>query len=281
MTDSTTTVSTSTETVPHADTGDLTGLEYKVALENFSGPLDLLLYLIRKNEIDVYDIPITTILDQYMGYVDALKSVDLDSAGDFLVMASTLMVIKSKMLLPIEEVDLDEELDPRYELVQQLLDYKRIREQVTDLETRAAVVHRRVGRPNSARPGTIVVEDRSLDDVQVWDLFHLFGKVLEQTGGNVNRERLVEVDDVPVRVFAQRLEERVKSAPVSLYGLFEEQPERSTLVGYFLATLLLMKTQIVTARQDEMFGDIHLVFNAEKGAEDRSEQELELEDDFN
>ena len=85
---------------------------WKIDLENFAGPMDLLLYLIRKEEVDIHDIPIERILDQYMAYLEAIQAVNLDDAGEFLVMASTLMVIKSKMLLPVEEVDLDEELDP-------------------------------------------------------------------------------------------------------------------------------------------------------------------------
>ena len=99
---------------------DASTSEYKVDLDNFAGPMDLLLYLIRKEEVEIYEIPISSILEQYMQYLEMIQAVDLDEAGEFLVMASTLMVIKSKMLLPVEEVDLAEELDPRYELVQQL-----------------------------------------------------------------------------------------------------------------------------------------------------------------
>jgi len=96
-------------------------VDYKVKLENFAGPLDLLLFLVRKEEIDIHDIPISKVLEQYLGYLEILKELDLDDAGEFLVMAATLMVIKSKMLLPQEKIDLDQEIDPRFELVQQLL----------------------------------------------------------------------------------------------------------------------------------------------------------------
>jgi segregation and condensation protein A len=92
--------------------------DYRVNLENFGGPLDLLLHLVRKEEVDIHDIPISKILDQYMKHLEAIHALDLDDAGDFLVMAATLMLIKSKMLLPTEDVDLEEEIDPRYELVQ-------------------------------------------------------------------------------------------------------------------------------------------------------------------
>ena len=139
--------------------------EYKVALENFAGPMDLLLYLIRKEEIDIYDIPIGRILDQYLEYLEVMRAIDLDDAGDFLVMASTLMVIKSKMLLPVEEVDLAEELDPRFELVQQLLEYKKIRELSHVLKERAEAQEKRVPRPDTARPDDRVEEDRTLDEL--------------------------------------------------------------------------------------------------------------------
>ncbi|MEZ6196331.1 MAG: segregation/condensation protein A [Planctomycetota bacterium] len=255
--------------------------EYKVSLEHFSGPLDLLLYLIRKEEVDIYDIPITRLLDQYLVYLEMLQHVDLDAAGDFAVMASTLMVIKSKMLLPVEEVDLEEELDPRYELVQQLLEYKRIRERARTLDARADAARRRLGRPETARPEPRVEEDRTLDELSIWDLFRFFQKIMDETTIDARKERVIEGKHIPVRDFAVRLEERILRGPLRLSQLFAETRDRSERIGYFLALLLLMKTQVVQARQVEEFGDIEIAPKAvEESDLAAAQQELELADEF-
>lgn len=256
--------------------------KYKVSLEHFSGPLDLLLFLIRKEEVDIYDIPISRLLDQYLSYLEMIETVHLDDAGDFAVMASTLMVIKSKMLLPVEEVDLEEELDPRYELVQQLLEYKRIRERSTDLARRAEAARCRVGRPESARPEPRVEEDRTLDDLSIWDLFRFFQKVMEETTIDARKDRVIEGRQIPVREFAQRLERRVSEGPVRLSQLFAEHRTHSERIGFFLAVLLLMKTQVIRARQAETFGDVEIEPRSLEGEGDlaAAQQEIELADDF-
>lgn len=255
---------------------------YKVALENFAGPLDLLLFLIRKEEVDIYDIPISRLLDQYLGYLEMIQSISLDEAGDFAVMASTLMVIKSKMLLPVEEVDLEEELDPRYELVQQLLEYKRIRERSEELARRAEAAKQRVGRPETARPEPRIEEDRTLEDLSIWDLFRFFQKVMEETTIDARKDRVIEGRQVPVREFAQRLEQRVVAGPVRLSQLFKEHRSNSERIGLFLAVLLLMKTQVIRARQAEVFGDVEIEHRAMEGDGDlaAAQQEIELADDF-
>ncbi|MCB9833496.1 MAG: segregation/condensation protein A [Planctomycetes bacterium] len=253
--------------------------EYKIDLHNFAGPMDLLLYLIRKEEVDIYDIPIGRILDQYLAYLELIKAVDLDEAGDFLVMASTLMVIKSKMLLPVEEVDLAEELDPRYELVQQLLEYKNTKTHSRLLEQSAVRRSRRVGRPESARPEPRVEEDRTLDELQIWDLFQFFSKVMSETRIDVKQERVIEGRVVPVRDFAARIERRIlEGGPLFLSELVRAGQPRSEILGFFLAVLLLVKTQAIAIMQSGTFGDIRLV-PKELGRDD-VEQAIELDDDF-
>lgn len=252
--------------------------EYRVALDNFAGPVDLLLYLIRKEEMDIRDIEISRILQQYLAYIEAIKSINLDDAGEFVVMASTLMVIKSKMLLPTEEVDLAEELDPRYELVQQLLEYKRIRERTRTLEMLQDIQARRVGRPDEAKPDAVLGEDKSLDRVEVWDLFSLFSKIMAETGGDVHKERVIRNPLPPVREYASRLEERLKAGKLSFRQLIKESGSREEVIGYFLAVLLLLKTQLVHASADSALEDIELELN---GADPEiAEREVELEDDF-
>ncbi len=252
---------------------------YKVELDSFAGPLDLLLYLIRKEEVDIYDIPIDRILEQYMAFLEMIQQIDLDEAGDFLVMASTLMVIKSRMLLPIEEVDLSEELDPRYELVQQLLDYKRLKARGAALRDRAEIASKRVGRPESVRPEDHVEEDRSLEEVSIWDIFRFFEKVQSETTIRVRADRVLRGRQVPVREYASRLEERLRAGPVFLRELVGETRSRDDFIGYFLAVLLLVKTQMALAVQSGEFGEIRLIARRAVGSE-TAEQEVELADDF-
>ena len=255
-----------------------TANEYRIDLDNFAGPMDLLLHLIRKEEVDVQDIPISRILDQYMEYVEVLKTVNLDEAGDFLVMATTLMVIKSKLLLPVDVVDLAEELDPRYELVQQLLEYKRIKENSQILEQRSADQAHRVGRPESARAEPILEEDKSIDDVQVWDLFQMFDRILKETIVNPDAEQVFHGHERPVREYASDIEERLKVAPCRFGELLRECRNYGDRIGIFLAILLLVKTQLVRMTAVAGTDDIVLSFDDERVTQ--HEQELELEDDF-
>ncbi|MEE9394191.1 MAG: segregation/condensation protein A [Planctomycetota bacterium] len=252
--------------------------EYKVSLDHFAGPMDLLLYLIRKEEVEIYEIPIGNILDQYLAYLELLQEVSLDDAGDFAVMASTLMVIKSKMLLPVEEVDLAEELDPRYELVQQLLEYKKIKERSKSLENRAHIQIKRLGRPTSARPEGEIEEDRTLDELQVWDLFRYFQKVMSETLMDARKDRVITGRQVPVRSYAAKLEKRVRQAPIFLSELVGDAKDKSELIGYFLAILLLLKTQVVSAVQSGQYGDIRIT--PRELSDEARAQELELADDF-
>jgi len=157
--------------------------DYKVQLESYSGPLDLLLYLIRRDEIDVYDIPISRVLEQYLEYVRLLEELDPDTAGEFLVMAATLMEIKSRLLLPKpppESQEADDWLDPRADLVRQLLAYRSFRDAAEGLNRMAAIRSQRFGR----KPPDLADEENQVDleDLQIWDLMAVFNKLLAAIG---------------------------------------------------------------------------------------------------
>ncbi len=241
-------------------------MDYKVKLDNFAGPLDLLLHLIRKEEMDIHDIPIAKILDQYLAHLKVIQDLDLDDAGEFLVMAATLMVVKSKLLLPQEQVDLEREIDPRFELVRQLLEYKKFKDRVGDLEDRESTWSKMVGRPESARIDGEVIPDKSLDEVTIFDLLQAFAKLMEATGANRPTERTIKMDDTPVRVFAQKLVERLKTEHSVLFSeLFGGDAPRHTKIGWFLSLLLLLKQQSAECAQDGATGDIR-IFYKEGGA---------------
>ena len=238
---------------------------WRVSLEAFAGPLDLLLYLVKKEEVDIHDIPIKRILDQYLLSLKAIDALDLDSAGEFLVMAATLMVIKSRMLLPTEDVDLAEEIDPRYELVQQLLDYKKYKDSADLLQDRHLEFSQMVGRPPSARPEAIPLGERPLAEVSVFDLLSAFAKVLESLGPNHGqRVRRVSTDDYPVRDYVKKLRTRLSDDGSLLFSeLLGGQATRQQVIGNFLAILLLLKLEIIVCAQDGVRGDIRIIYRGE------------------
>ena len=177
---------------------DQTELPYQVKIENFEGPLDLLLHLIKKNEINIYDIPIALIAQQYLDYLSVMKDLNLTVAGEFLVMAATLLHIKSRMLLPVDEVVVDEEdgPDPREELVRRLLEYKQFKEAASQLDYKERLWRDVFSREPG--PSVELTKDESLlDEISLFDLVDALQGVLSRHPG----KRLVEIipDNLTVR----------------------------------------------------------------------------------
>lgn len=244
-------------------------MEYRVELDVFNGPLDLLLYLIRREEVEITDIPIARITDSYMRYMATLRElrtrdgIDINVAGDFLVMAATLMEIKSAMLLPrpAEEAGASsaaaELADPRYELVKQLLDYKRFRESASRLESMARDHAERFPR-YPVVPGAASDEPPPLDleEVQVWDLLAAFNRLLAEVG---KRSTVHEVifDDTPQALHAADIEDRLtREGPLTLRALLVGRRSRSEMIGVFLALLELIRQRKVTAAQETAEGEV-------------------------
>lgn len=234
--------------------------EYKVALESYNGPLDLLLYLIQKNEVDIYDIPIARITEQYMSYLDALNILNLNIAGDFLVMAATLMHIKSKALLPTTELEEEEDLeDPRLELVKQLLEYKRYKETAITLAKKAETRGMRFSRLINSSFDNQEAE-LLLDDIGLWDLTKAFSRLMEQTLGDV--PTTIVDDDTPIHVYMAMILERLQAAPsLPLFELFSEFRERLRIIGIFLALLELVRLRRILVEQSSEQSDIRLSLN--------------------
>ena len=232
--------------------------DYKVQLEVFEGPLDLLLYLIKKDELDIYDIPIERITNQYMQYMDMMRMLDLNIAGEFLVMAATLMMIKSRMLLPVEErPDLEEEEDPRWDLVRQLVEYKKFKDAAEFLQTmeyRQENVFTRTGEGVALG----ATDDVALGDVSIFDLISAFNEALKK----VKKEDLTEIfadrytvgEKVDLLISLIRTDKRV-----SLNSLFGGMSHRYEMVCTFLALLELIRLKQVRARQGAHFGEIEVV----------------------
>jgi segregation and condensation protein A len=235
--------------------------EYKVKLEVFEGPLDLLLYLIRKNEVDIYDIPIERITKQYMEYLDLMRMLDLEIAGEFLVMAATLMVIKSRTLLPVEErtEPMEEEgEDPRWELIRQLVEYKKFKDVAIHLQKREVLQENIFAR----RPVELEARDDSsldLGDLSIFDLINAFNETLKRAGGREDLREIFEekftVSD-KIQWILSLLQEEAK---LLFSRLFEHAATRTEIVVTFLALLELIRMKQLRARQSEHFGEIEII----------------------
>ncbi len=242
--------------------------EFRPALETYQGPLDLLLYLIRRDEIDVFDIPIARIVQQYQIYLEVLSQLDPNACGDFLVMAAHLMEIKSKLLLPREELADDGDMeDPRIELVRQLLEYKKYKERALLLEKRIEERRRRHERPRiDLGDGEIDTEGAiHLGNVSIWDLFTAFHKIQIALGARephrvVLRDRPIEEYIALVETFLRRLPRRT----ARFEDLFSEARNRYEAIGFLLAILELAKERRLSFTQEEIFGPIEVRLHDEE-----------------
>lgn len=238
-------------------------MSYRVDLPVFSGPLDLLLHLIKQQEVDIHEVSISTILEGYVQHLEVLKQLDLNDIGDFLVMASTLMEIKSRELLPGEAISLEEELDPKDELIRRLLEYKRFRDASRRFDRMSRRRHRMLGvhlpMPEELRPAEEEENLLDLDNVEIWTLTAAFAKLLEETGGESVLHVGVEKRDV--RYYTDRILDKVRGGgDVPFDQLFDREDGRYGLVSVFVGILELMKQGFLRARQPDIFGTITVNF---------------------
>lgn len=236
--------------------------DYRVNLDIFAGPLDLLLYLVRKEEVDIYDIPIAQITDQYLRYIEMLKSFDMDLAGDFLVMAATLMQIKSAMLLPRAEPQQfngDGLADPRAELIRQLLEYKKFKDAANLLDAAADSRLERFARPGSIieRLSPDAEPEIDLEQVSVWDLLEAFDSICSATGAGVEIGHIK--DDTPIDLYQIEILHRLQTeGPMTFERIFEGSVSRIVMIGLFLALLELIREKLVWAEQTARSSSIYL-----------------------
>ena len=248
-------------------------MDYRVELDVYNGPLDLLLYLIKKDELDIYDIPIARITDSYVHYIQMLREMskenglDINVAGDFLVMAATLMEIKSAMLLPRQQVAEGEGTsaaqdlaDPRYELVQKLLEYKRFKDTASLLERQAHDHQNRFPRYPAKQEGqSDEPPPVDLDEVQIWDLLESFNRLMKEVGG---RKKFHEVtyDDTPIDLHAADIEDRLsREGKLTLRQLLVGRQNRSEMIGIFLALLELIREKKILVEQPAVSDDLEII----------------------
>jgi segregation and condensation protein A len=232
--------------------------DYKVRLPEFHGPLDLLLHLVKRNEVDVRDIPIALLADQFRQYLDILQVIDVEAAGDFLVMAAMLLEIKSRMVLarPEEVQTVDEPgEDPRRELVRQLLEYKRYRDAAARLETQALERQRQLPRGEIDEPTQ--PELRAVQSPELWDLVSAFGRIVQEAAA-LEPEQVV-ADDTPHQTYVDQVLAAVRErGRMAFRDIFTPPYYRLRLIGLFLAVLELIKNQQITVEGEETTGEIML-----------------------
>lgn len=235
-------------------------MDFRVDLNTFRGPLDLLLYLVRKHEVDIMNIPIAMITDQYVGYLDVLTQLDVDEVGDFVEMASLLIEIKSRMVLPQAEDESAEEMtdDPRDELVLRLLEYKKYKDVASILKETGHEWQQRYPRLANDLPTRKVDKaEQPIQEVELWDLVSAIGRIMREKHRLKPLTNIV-YDDTPMQVYMQRIHERlIQDGSVSFTDMFEAGMHKANLIGIFLAILELARNYGVVVDQSGLHG--HMV----------------------
>lgn len=241
-------------------------MNYKIRLEMFEGPLDLLLYLVKKDHLNIYDIPIAKVTQQYLEYINLMQLLDLNIVGEFLVMAATLMQIKSKMLLPAEELAvLEEEEDPRAELIKRLLEYEKFKQIAENLKQREISQQEIFKRPKMETPAQVNALEKPEDkyfEASIFDLINAFSQALKDIPREVFYEVIKDQYTVEQKVH-DILHLLLVETEIKLSELFSKSKGKMEIIVIFLAILELAKMKEITARQDVEFEDIIIARNKE------------------
>jgi len=249
-------------------------MQYNVKIDAFEGPLDLLLHLINRLEIDIYDIPVSEITEQYLLYIHTMKELQLDVASEFLVMAATLLAIKSKMLLPKHEEELhDEEFememdeDPRDELVERLIEYRKFKEAAQDLkylEEERSLIFTKAPSDLSEIANTVKPETKDLN-VSLYDMLGAFQKLLRRKKLQKPLPTKITKQEIPIQTRMNEILSELKTftGRKSFFDLFPYR-ERGHIVVTFLAILELMKRKEIHVEQEKNFSDIFVSATVEE-----------------
>jgi segregation and condensation protein A len=233
-------------------------VEFKVDLDVFAGPLDLLLYLVKKHEVDVKTVPIARIATEFVAYLDVLSELAIDQVGDFVDLATVLLEMKARALVPRPEETEEPVEMAREDLVQRLLEYKQYRDAAALLEDRARLWEARSPRlPVAHETAADGPAEVTIGDVHVWDLVGAMARVLRKR--EKRQPRQIVHDDTPLEVHIGRIEALVaERGRVAFTGLFDDEMPRSRVVGIFLAVLELVRRGRLVTRQAELFEEIWL-----------------------
>lgn len=243
-------------------------MDFRVAIDGFSGPLDLLLYLVRKEEVEVVELSLAHVIRQYLEHVEALEKIEADSVGDFLELATVLIEIKSRRVLPEsrEDVEQEETVESQDGLVERLLEYREFRELAERLEARSESWRSRRQRLAPPPRSNDKAELRPIEQIEIWDLVSAFARLMRERLSEDPQPATIRNDDTPVHIHMQRIDRRLRTSrePTPFADLFAAGPLlKSTLMGVFLAVLELVRHRHAIVRQPERFGPIVLVAGPE------------------
>ncbi len=233
--------------------------DYKVNLNIYHGPMDLLLYLIKKEEVDIHSVPIASITQQYIEYVGIIRQIDPNISGEFLVLAATLLEIKTRSMLPANEAENAEDddfSDPRIDLVRQLLEYKQFKDAARELDSLAEQRSMQFHRAPAAIEDDMPEID--MDDVQIWDLFEAFRSVMDAVGSMPGQREII-YDDTPQELHQMDILDRLERAgTVSFRSLFEGRNSRPEICGVFLAILELVRAKQILVKKPRGTAELQL-----------------------
>ena len=231
---------------------------FRVDLDIFRGPLDLLLYLVRKHEVQITDIPISIIAQQFISHLEILEQIDVNKVGDFLEMASTLVEMKSRLVLPNNDEQQGEIEDPRKDLVRQLLEYKKYRDAASLLEDKSLEWQQHFSRQSQDLPPRAKdVAAEPIREVELWDLVSAFGRILKDR--EAQRPSSIVYDETPIHVYMEQIHNRLcEDGRLQLSDLFDSHMHKSKMIGIFLAVLELIRHHNLQCEQEQLFGEMWL-----------------------
>jgi segregation and condensation protein A len=232
-------------------------MRFRVQLDTFAGPLDLLLYLVRKHELDVLEIPIARVAEQYLEILSVIEQIDVDAVGDFLDVATRLMELKARMMLPRQDDAEEPEIEEaRQDLVARLLEYKRYKDAAVLLEDRNREWQQRFARStNDLDDGPPNPADQPIQEVELWDLVSAFTRVMREKAAP--KPTRIRHDETPISAYMDQIADRLAAEPrLPFADLFPADSGKGRLVGLFLALLELIRHGRARVEQVELFGEI-------------------------
>ena len=235
-------------------------MPFRIDLSNlFRGPMDLLLHLVKKHEVEITDIPVALIAEQYLAHLEVLKELDVDAVGDFIDMASTLIELKSRLVLPHGEEEVATLDDPRDELVTRLLEYKKFKDAASMLEEQSRAAQQRFARLSDDTPSRRHdLAGEPIQEVELWDLVSAMGRVLRDNAPPPTSN--IVYDDTPIQVYMQRIHlQVVQEGRAAISEFFTPGAHKSALIGTFLAILELVRHHSVRTEQNDLHGEIWIL----------------------
>lgn len=231
-------------------------MTFRVDLDTFRGPLDLLIYLVRKQELDITGISLTKITEQYLDYLEIVQLLDVDAVGEFLEIASSLIEIKSRMVLPHGGEETETLADPADDLVHRLLEYKQFRDAASMLDEQSRDWQRRHSRLVDGLPSrSIDPSQQPIREVEMWDLVSAFGRIIRESQSH--QPANIVYDETPLQVYMQRIHHRLaEKGQVSFSEFFDSGMHKSAMIGVFLAILELVRHHSVVTEQTNLYSEI-------------------------